>query len=128
MNYYSARTLRGDFDAVVAKVTQGLKDQGFGVLTEIDVAATLKQKLGVDMPRYRILGACNPSFAHQAIGVEENIGVMLPCNVVVRDKSGGNIEIAAIDPRAAMAQIGNPALTKIADQVADGLSRALASV
>jgi uncharacterized protein (DUF302 family) len=128
MSYFMARSVDGDFDKVVEKVTQGLKSEGFGVLTTIDVAATLKQKIGVDFPRYLILGACNPNFAHQALKAEDKIGVMLPCNVVVKEKSGGGVEVAAIDPREAMRQIGNPALAAIAEQVAQGLTRAIGSV
>ena len=103
MTYYISRTTQGDFDAVLAKVTQKLKDEGFGVLTEIDVANTLKQKLGVEMKRYRILGACNPGFAHKALSVEDKIGVMLPCNVIVQEKADGSVDVAAIDPRVANA-------------------------
>ena len=87
MSYYITKSTKGDFDAVVSKVIEKLKDEGFGVLTEIDVANTLKQKLGVEMKRYRILGACNPGFAHKALSVEDKIGVMLPCNVVVQEKA-----------------------------------------
>lgn len=128
MTYFMARSIGGDFDSAVEKVTQCLKNEGFGVLTTIDVAQTLKQKIGVDFPRYKILGACNPNFAHQALQAEDKIGVMLPCNVVVKEKVGGGVEVAAIDPRIAMQQIGNPALAEIAEQVSQGLSRALASV
>jgi uncharacterized protein (DUF302 family) len=128
MTYYIARSVEGDFDSVVNKITQTLKEEGFGVLTTIDVAETLKQKIGVDYPRYKILGACNPGFAHQALSAEDKIGVMLPCNVIVRNKPAGGVEIAAIDPRNAMQQIGNAALAKIADDVAKGLSRAIDSV
>jgi uncharacterized protein (DUF302 family) len=125
MSYYIARSFRDDFNQVVAKVTQALKTEGFGVLTEIDVAATLKQKLGADMPAYRILGACNPGLAQKALAAEDKIGVMLPCNVIVRDAGGGMVEVAAIDPRAAMKTIGNPALAEIADAVAGRLARAV---
>jgi uncharacterized protein (DUF302 family) len=128
MSYYIARTLRDDFDKVVAKVTEALKKEGFGVLTEIDVAGTLKQKIGADMPAYRILGACNPGFAHKALTAENKIGVMLPCNVIVRAAGDGQVEVAAIDPRVAMKAIGNPALTEIAEAVAQGLSRAVDAV
>ena len=128
MSYYIARQVGGDFDAVVDKVTEALKGEGFGVLTTIDVASTLKQKIGVDFPRYKILGACNPGFAHRALIAEDKIGVMLPCNVIVKEAGGGGVEIAAIDPRNAMRQIGNPALAEIADSVAEGLSRAINSV
>jgi len=128
MSYYILKSTKGDFDAVVGAVTQKLKDEGFGVLTEIDLANTLKQKLGVEMKRYRILGACNPGFAHKALGCEEKIGVMLPCNVVVQEKSAGEIDVFAIDPRVAMSQIGNPALAEIAGEVAERLSRVIAAV
>ncbi|MFY9628238.1 MAG: DUF302 domain-containing protein [Methylocystis sp.] len=123
MAYYISKSTQGDFGAVVAKVIEKLKDEGVGVLTEIDVANTLKQKLGVEMKRYRILGACNPGFAHKALGVEDKIGVMLPCNVIVQEKEAGVIDVAAIDPRTAMRQIGNPALDEIAAAVAERLSR-----
>jgi uncharacterized protein (DUF302 family) len=128
MTYFILKSTQGDFDAVVGAVTQRLKDEGFGVLSDIDVASTLKQKLGVAMPRYRILGACNPGFAQKALDCEEKIGVMLPCNVVVQDKGEGKIDVFAIDPRAAMQTIGNPELTKIAEEVAQRLSRIVASV
>jgi uncharacterized protein (DUF302 family) len=127
MTYYILKSTKGDFDAVVAAVTQKLKDEGFGVLTEIDVANTLKQKLGVEMKRYRILGACNPGFAHKALGCEDKIGVMLPCNVVVQETGDETVDVFAIDPRVAMRQIGNPALAEIADEVAQRLSRVVAA-
>jgi len=128
MSYYISRSLREDFDAVVEKVTAALKAEGFGVLTEIDVAATLKQKIGAIVPAYRILGACNPGFAHKALTAENKIGVMLPCNVIVRDAGGGETEVAAVDPRQAMKTIGNPALTEVADAVAERLARAIAAL
>jgi uncharacterized protein (DUF302 family) len=109
-------------------VIEKLKDEGFGVLTEIDVANTLKQKLGVEMKRYRILGACNPGFAHKALSVEDKIGVMLPCNVVVQEKDGGEVDVAAIDPRVAMKAVGNPALAEIAAEVAERLSRVVSAI
>ncbi len=127
MTYYILKSTKGDFDAIVAAVTQKLKEEGFGVLTEIDVANTLKQKLGVEMRRYRILGACNPAFAHKAIGVEHKIGVMLPCNVVVEETGDREIDVFAIDPRVAMRAIGNPALAEIAEEIAGRLSRVVAS-
>lgn len=125
MSYYIARSLRGDFDTIVERTTAALKSEGFGVLTDIDVAATLKQKIGAEIPPYRILGACNPGFAHQALSAENKIGVMLPCNVIVREADGGDVEVAAIDPRQAMKSVGNPALTEIAESVADRLARAV---
>lgn len=128
MSYYITKSTKGDFDAVVSKVIEKLKDEGFGVLTEIDVANTLKQKLGVEMKHYRILGACNPGFAHKALSVEDKIGVMLPCNVVVQEKDGGEVDVAAIDPRVAMKAVGNPALAEIAAEVAERLSRVVSAI
>ena len=128
MSYYITKSTKGDFDAVVSKVIEKAKDEGFGVLTEIDVANTLKQKLGVEMKRYRILGACNPGFAHKALSVEDKIGVMLPCNVIVQEMADGVVDVAAIDPRMAMRQIGNPALAEISDVVAERLSRVVGAI
>ncbi|MFY9833099.1 MAG: DUF302 domain-containing protein [Methylocystis sp.] len=128
MSYYITKSTKGDFDAVVSKVIEKLKDEGFGVLTEIDVANTLKQKLGVEMKHYRILGACNPGFAHKALSVEDKIGVMLPCNVVVQEKDAGEVDIAAIDPRVAMKAVENPALAEIAEEVAERLSRVVSAI
>ncbi len=128
MSYYITKSTNGDFDAVVSKVIEKLKDEGFGVLTEIDVANTLKQKLGVEMKRYRILGACNPGLAHKALSVEDKIGVMLPCNVIVQEMADGVVDVAAIDPRMAMRQIGNPALAEISAAVAERLSRVVGAI
>jgi uncharacterized protein (DUF302 family) len=128
MSFCIAKTTNGDFDAIVSRVIEKLKAEGFGVLSEIDVANTLKQKLGVEMKRYRILGACNPGFAHKALGLEDKIGVMLPCNVVVQEKDGDQVDVAAIDPRVAMRGIGNPALAEIAEEVAERLSRVVESI
>ena len=128
MSYYITKSTKGDFDAVLSKVIEKLKDEGFGVLTEIDVANTLKQKLGVEMKRYRILGACNPGLAHKALSVEDKIGVMLPCNVIVQEMADGVVDVAAIDPRMAMRQIGNPTLAEISDAVAERLSRVVGAI
>jgi len=125
MSYYLSRTVRAGFDEVVQRVTAALKEEGFGVLTDIDIQATLKAKLGANMLPYRILGACNPSFAHQALQVEDKLGVLLPCNVIVRDAGGGQVEIAAIDPVASMERAGNPKLVSIADEVRVRLGRAV---
>jgi uncharacterized protein (DUF302 family) len=125
MSYYLSRTVAAGFDEAVQRVTEALKEEGFGVLTDIDVQATLKAKLGASMPPYRILGACNPSFAHQALQVEDKLGVLLPCNVIVRDAGGGQVEIAAIDPVASMERAGNPKLVSIADEVRVRLGRAV---
>ncbi len=128
MSYYITKSTQGDFDAVVSKVIEKLKGEGFGVLSEIDVANTLKQKLGVEMKRYRILGACNPGLAHKALSVEDKIGVMLPCNVIVQEMADGVVDVAAIDPRMAMRQIGNPALAEISAAVAERLSRVVGAI
>ena len=125
MSYYLSRTVDAAFDEVVQRVTAALKEEGFGVLTDIDVQATLKAKLGADMPPYRILGACNPSFAHQALQIEDKLGVLLPCNVIVRDAGGGQTEVAAIDPVAAMDRTGNPELASISEEVRVRLRRAV---
>ncbi len=116
-----------DFDAVDARTRAALADKGFGVLTEIDVKATMKKKLDVDMPAYRILGACNPKMAHQVIEMEPRVGAMLPCNVILRQVDGG-IEVSAIDPVASMQAIDNPDMHAAASQVRDMLKEALAEI
>lgn len=116
MKYYFNRTLNVSFDEAIEKVTAELQKEGFGILTEIDVKATLKKKLDVDFHPYKILGACNPNFAYQALQAEDKIGVMLPCNVIVQD-TGSGVEIAAIDPKASMMAVDNPQLAVIADEV-----------
>jgi len=105
------------FDKITERTRKALADHGFGVLTEIDVAATMKKKLDVDMPPYLILGACNPSMAHQAIGIEPQIGAMLPCNVIIRDTGNGEVTVSAVDPVASMQAVGNERLTKVAGEV-----------
>ena len=128
MSYYLSKTLETSFDAAVERVTEELKKEGFGVLTEIDVQATLKKKLDVDFRRYRILGACNPSFAYQALQTEDKIGLMLPCNVIVQELAGGEIEVAAIDPVASMQAVDNPQLAQVGEQVRDKLKRVIESL
>jgi uncharacterized protein (DUF302 family) len=125
MDYYIGRTVAAGFDDTVMRVVEALKKEGFGVLTDIDVAATLKQKLGIEFRKYRILGACNPSLAHKALTEESKIGVMLPCNVIIQETSSGQTEIATIDPLDAMERVGNPALGAIASEVASRLKRAI---
>ena len=125
MSYYLAKTVPLAFDEAVSRVTAALKQEGFGVLTDIDVQATLKTKLGVDTPKYRILGACNPGFAHQALQLENKLGVLLPCNVIVREESPDQTEIAAIDPVSSMERTGNPKLAAIAEEVRVRLQRAI---
>ena len=123
MSYYMSRIIESGFDEAVVKVVEALKREGFGV----DVASTLKQKLGIDFRPYRILGACNPPLAHQALSAEDKIGVMLPCNVIVQEVGAGEIEVASIDPRAAMDRVGNPALADVAHEVADRLTRVISA-
>lgn len=121
------KSLRATFDETLVRVTEALKSEGFGVLTEIDVQQTLKQKLGVDFRRYKILGACNPPFAHQALEVELEAGLMMPCNVIVYEEDErGRVAVAAIDPTKTVAASGNPKLAELAGAVKDKLTRALA--
>jgi len=128
MAYTLNRMIDGaDIDAVDARTRAALAAQGFGVLTEIDVAATMKKKLGRDMPGYRILGACNPQMAWEAIGMEPRIGAMLPCNVILRETDTGT-EVCAVDPVASMQAVDNPDLHGVAGQVRDLLAKALAAI
>jgi len=117
MSYYFSKRIDSTFDDAVERVTEELKKEGFGVLTEIDVKATFKKKLDVDFRNYRILGACNPSFAHQALKAEDKIGTMLPCNVIVQELAAGRVEVAAIDPIASMQAVENPGLAGVAGEV-----------
>jgi len=128
MSYYFARTLDMPFDAAVARVVEALGGEGFGVLSDIDVSATLQKKLGVTFRRYRILGACNPGFAHRALQIEDKVGTMLPCNVVVQETADGRTEIAAVDPVASMQAIDNPQLRDVAASVQAKLQAAIAAV
>ena len=125
MSYYLATTVTRPFDSVIAEVIERLKAEGFGVLTDIDVQATLKTKLGVDMPRYRILGACNPRYAHEALTIEDKLGVLLPCNVIVRESAEDHVEVASVDPVVAMERTGNPALARPALEVRRLLARVI---
>jgi len=117
MSYYIAKTVNKPFATVLAEVTARLKEQGFGILTDIDVQSTLKTKIGVDMPKYRILGACNPHFAHEALQIEDKLGVLLPCNVIVRETPDQKVEVASVDPVASMERTGNPTLRSTAEEV-----------
>ncbi len=128
MSYYIATTLEVPFDEVLAKVVEALKEEGFGVLTEIDVQATLKKKLDVDFRRYQILGACNPQFAYRALQSEGMIGTMLPCNVIVQEAEGGGVSVAAIDPIASMQAVDNPQLGEIATVIRGKLRNVIESV
>lgn len=128
MEYTVHRTLSGSFDDVVQRVTDALRAEGFGVLSDIDVQATLKSKLGENFRPYRILGACNPPLAHRALLAEPRVGVMLPCNVVVQETGDRSVEVAAINPAAPMKAIGNPALDAVAAEVGERLSRVVAKL
>ncbi|WP_445955215.1 DUF302 domain-containing protein [Yeosuana sp.] len=117
MKYYFNKTLNGNFDQIIEKVTEELKKEGFGILTEIDVKETLKKKLDIDFKKYKILGACNPPYAHKALVAEDKIGTMLPCNVIVQEISKGIVEVAAVNPMASMQSVENEALKDIAQEI-----------
>ena len=125
MTYHFSKTVNLAMDAAVAKVSDALKQEGFGILTEIDVQKTLKTKIDADFRPYRILGACNPSFAYKALLAEDKIGTMLPCNVIVQEKSPGTVEVSAVDPLESMKAIDNPALGAIATEVRSRLQRVI---
>lgn len=125
MSYHFSKVLDTDMESAVEKVTAALAEEGFGVLTEIDVKATLKKKIDVDFRPYRILGACNPGFAHKALEAEDKIGTMLPCNVIVQEIAAGKVEVSAIDPMASMQAVQNPALGEIAHDVRARLMRVI---
>jgi uncharacterized protein (DUF302 family) len=121
MEYFFSKILSSSFEDAIIKVIEALKAEGFGIVSDIDMQAKFREKLNVNVRKYRILGACNPSFAYKAMQHEEKIGVMLPCNVVVIDRENGTTEIAAVDPLASMMAIQNPDLAEIAKQVTDSL-------
>lgn len=128
MNYFFNKAVDISFEDAVSKVIEELGKEGFGILTEIDVKATIKKKLNVDFRNYRILGACNPPFAHKALLAEDKIGLMLPCNVIVQEFEDGSVEVAAIDPVASMQAVENPALGDVAHEVRDKLKRVVENV
>jgi uncharacterized protein (DUF302 family) len=128
MSYYFCKTFDGTFEAAIEKTTAELKKEGFGVLTDIDVKDTLKKKLGVDFRKYRILGACNPPFAYEALSAEDKIGLMLPCNVIVQERPDGKIEVSAIDPAASMRAVRNDSLASVAEEVRRKLERVIGAV
>ena len=125
MKYYTNKTIEGNFDEVIDKVISALKEEGFGVLSDIDVKSTLKEKLDVNFRNYRILGACNPPNAHKALTAEPHIGLMLPCNVVVQESEGGKIDVAAVDPEASMSAVENPELANVASFIKEKLERVI---
>lgn len=128
VTYYFSKTLDSGFDEAVERTTEALKREGFGIITEIDVTETLRKKLGIDFRKYKILGACNPALAHEAIKIEDKVGTMLPCNVVVQETDGGKVEVAAIDPVASMAAIDNPLLKGPARAVREKLKKVIAAL
>lgn len=128
MAYYLSKRVSLPFDQAIERVRAALATHGFGILTDIDVQATVKAKLGADFRRYRILGACNPALAHRALSAEDKIGVMLPCNVIVQEHGLGDVEVATIDPTAAMAATGNETLRPLAGTVREKLAAALADL
>lgn len=117
MSYYFAKTLETGFEEAIRRTVEALKQEGFGIITEIDVKDTLKKKINIDFRNYRILGACNPALAREALEIDDKVGTMLPCNVVVQDIGGAKIEVAAIDPVASMQAIDNPRLHQAAERV-----------
>ena len=128
MSYYIATKIAAGFDETIARVEEALKAEGFGVLTRIDVRETLKAKIGADFRPYTILGACNPALAHEALQLEDKVGTMLPCNVVVQSWGDNETEVAAIDPVASMQAIDNPDLKKAAGEVRDRLARVIGAL
>lgn len=128
MNYYFSKTVNEDFDMAIEKVTEELKKEGFGILTQIDVKDTLKKKLDVDFEKYSILGACNPKFAYEALQAEDKIGTMLPCNVIVQEHENGKVEVSALDPLASMMAIENDSLGNVATQVTEKLKRVISNL
>ena len=125
MEYYFSKTIAGSFDNAIEKVTEALKAEGFGILTEIDIKATLKKKLDIDFYNYKILGACNPPFAYKALLAEDKIGTLLPCNVIVQEKVTGQVEVSAVDPAASMQAIENEALSDIATEIGARLKKVI---
>lgn len=128
MSYHISKIVTGNFDDVISRVTDELKKEGFGVLTEIDIKSTLKKKLDVEFRNYRILGACNPEYAYNALQAENKVGAMLPCNVVVQETGDGMIEVAAVNPQASMMAIENPKLKDLAGDVTQKLQKVVNAI
>jgi uncharacterized protein (DUF302 family) len=125
MSYHNTKKVSTSFDEAILQVTEELKKEGFGILTEIDVKETLKKKLDVDFRKYRILGACNPPLAYRALSEEENIGVMLPCNVIVQEMENGSVQVSAINPMESMKAVANPNLEEVAKTVSEKLANVI---
>ncbi len=128
MTYYINKTTNYNFDEAVDKITLALKEQGFGIITEIDMKNTLKNKLDVEIRKYKILGACNPQFAHKALQEEEKIGILLPCNVTISEQEDGKIDVAVMDPTVAMSVVENEKMGPLASEVKERLQKALAAI
>lgn len=128
MSFYTNKIVKSSFDEVVARVTAELQKEGFGVITEIDMKETLKKKLQVDFRRYKILGACNPTYAYKALQAEENIGILLPCNFVVQETGERNISVSAVNPYETMKSVGNPEIEIVGAEIAEKLKRVLESL
>jgi len=125
MSYHTSKTVKFSYEDAINKVTEELKKEGFGILTEIDVKETLKKKIDVDFRKYKILGACNPPLAYKALTAEDNIGLMLPCNVIVQEKIDGTVQVSAINPMVAMQSVGNENLNEVASQVSSKLKKVI---
>ena len=128
MEYYFSKTISASFDEAISKTTGVLKNEGFGIISDIDIQAKLHEKLGVEFKKYRILGACNPGYAYKALQAEDKIGTMLPCNVVVIEMPEGKVEIAAINPIASMMAVDNPSLGPIAKDVTEKLRKVISAL
>lgn len=125
MKYYMSTKIKGDFDKTIEQVKSELAEEGFGVLSDIDVEATLQKKLGVDFRKYRILGACNPPFSYKALQAEDKIGTLLPCNVIVQEIEPNSIEVAAVDPQSSMQGVANTEIETIANEIKDRLQKVI---
>lgn len=128
MSYYISKISKVGFEETLLKVEEELKAEGFGVLTEIDVQATLKKKLDVDFKKYKILGACNPTIAHKALSMEDKVGVLLPCNVIVEENADGQIEVSAVNPMVAMQSVENESLAGVAQTVTEKLQKVIDNI
>lgn len=128
MQYDISKQVKSSFSDTLNAVTNELKKEGFGIISEIDLTAKFREKLNIDFRNYRILGACNPEFAHRAIGMEDKIGLMLPCNVLVQEHANGSVEVSAINPLQSIGNIGNPELAELADDVTDRLKKVIENV
>lgn len=128
MTYYVSKTVGGSFEDVVVRSIADLKEKGFGIVTDLDIQKTLKENMGTEFRKYRILGACNPKLAHEALLLEDKIGTMLPCNVVIQQRENEDIEVAAVDPAASMQAVANPKFKEAAQRVGEKLKRAIAAI